>query len=333
MNCTLVTPSLLNRAGTLATGVLLLVAWSAMCTSSLGMDLTPGNILRSNLDTGVMAEYTPAGVLVQSFTFPDPDGDNFPDLRDIIVDGDGLVHAYHGTFTPHLNTLDPATSTYSDRTIAGWSTTNNISYGGVGNFGNYVFATDMATGGAGTPEGIVRFDLTGGATVRFADSESYQDLTIGGDGLVYGLRGNGNTIDVFQPRDLSSVRSIAFDSELQTADVRGIAVSSAGQIYAAAWDGSIYAADSDGNKVDSISSREGSLTDIDLDNEGNLVVGGRFGQVFLTDVLLNSITSFAPDTDTVHVAFTSPLQVPEPSATALVVTPLVIMVLRRRRTQ
>ena len=305
--------------------------------------LTPGNILVSNLNTGVLTEFTSAGAVVQTFAFPDFSG-GFNDLRDIVVGPDGDVQAYNGTFTPQLSTLAPSTGTITSRAFGGWSTVNNISYGGIGAFGDGVFVTDMATAGAGAPQGIVRFSTSGGAMVRFGEAHEYQDLTIGGDGLLYALRGDllpNSNVDVFDPTSFSLLRTITLDATVGGADVRGIAVSAAGTLFAAAWNGSVYAADLDGNFLNSRSTGVNDLTDIDLDDLGRLVVGSRFGDVILTDVTLASQTSFAgggSSGDTIHVAFATPLSVgviPEPPSLALATMPALLGLLglgwRRRR--
>jgi hypothetical protein len=273
-------------------------------------------LLVSNLGAGTLGEYTPAGTFVRSFTFPDFEG-GFHDLRDIQVSSDGNVQAYNGTFTPQMSTLVPTSGTITSQPFAGWSTINNISYGGIGVFGTGAFVTDMATAGAGAPQGIVRFGIGGGTPVRFATAAQYHDLTVGGDGLLYALNG-ASTIDVFNPTSMAFVRTINFDATLSTADVRGIAVASTGGIYAAAWNGQIYSVSSTGAFVNSRVSGFSNLTDIDLDNSGRLLVGSRFGDVILTDITLASQTSFTlAGGPTVHVAFTSPLTVPEPGSLAL----------------
>jgi hypothetical protein len=277
-----------------------------------GTSLTPGNVLVSNLGTGVLTEYTTAGASVQTFTFPDFSG-GFHDLRDIVVGNGGSVHAYNGTFDPRMSSLQPATSAIANQSFAGWSTVNNISYGGIGAFGDGVFVTDMATAGAGDV-GVVRFSTSGAAPVRFGSSE-YTDLTIGGDGLLYALRG---AIDVYNPTTNAFVRTINLDGTVSGADIRGIAVGADGTIYAAGWNGSVYAATSNGAFLGTRNTGASNLTDIDLNDLGQLVVGSRFGTVILTDTSLASQTSFQIGGSfgpTIHVAFTTPLSVPEPTTT------------------
>src|SRR5262245_14832486 len=147
--------------------------------------LTTGNILVSDEVFGTQGrirEFTPSGVLVQAFTFP-----TTGQPRDIVVDANGNIQIYNGTFTPALTTLNPATgAVVSDTPFAGWSTVNNITYGGTAAFGTFAFVSDMATAGAGAPNGIIRFNVDGLSGVRFASGPpngpgDYIDLAVGRD--------------------------------------------------------------------------------------------------------------------------------------------------------
>ena len=302
----------------------LILATLSLTTAALAAPLGSGNVLVTNLGSGVMTEYTPVGSVVQSFTFPDFEG-GFRDLRDAVVGPDGNVHAYNGTFSPQLSTLVPATGAITSRPFAGWTTINNISYGGVGAIGDGVFVTDMATAGAAEPFGVVRFSTSGGATVRFG-SQQYTDLTVGGDGLLYAL--TGSSIDVYNPTNNAFVRTVNFDGTVAGGDIRGIAVAGNGTIFAAGWNGSVYAASATGAFLNSRVTGASNLTDIDLNDLGQLLVGSRFGNVIVTDTTLASQTSFTlAGGPTIHVAFTSPLSIPEPSTAALAIA----LFARRRR--
>src|SRR5262249_57010304 len=89
--------------------------------------LLAGNLLADV--AGTLREYTPQGALVSSHTVPAaPGGER--DARGLSVDPSGNVNIYDGTFTPALATYAPATDSFSFQTFSGWSTVNNISYGG-----------------------------------------------------------------------------------------------------------------------------------------------------------------------------------------------------------
>lgn len=296
----------------------LVAAFVVAAPLAIAQPLTQGNIVVSNLNTGVLREYTPAGSIVRSWSFPDFSG-GFFDLRGVAVAPSGEVHAYNGTFTPQLSTLVPTTGAISSRAFAGWSTVNNISYGGVGVSGSGVFATDMATFSGGEAQGIVRFSTTGGATTRFATAQEYQDLTVGKDGLLYALRASSfdDNIDVYNPDTLALVRTVTLSGAAGAADIRGIAVAADGAIYGAGWNGDVYKISDTGGTLNSRTTGFSNLTDIDLTAGGQLVVGSRFGTIILTDVTLASQTSFNwAGSPTVHVGFAVP--VPEPTAVGFV---------------
>jgi outer membrane protein assembly factor BamB len=308
---------------------LLAAAWALAPAAADAQPLAPGNLLASDLFGNRLFEYTPAGTVVRTVPFPNEH------LRDIAVGPGGVVQAYNGSQNPQLSTFVPATGAITGQTLAGWSCFNNISYGGIGVIGDGVFVTDMLTFNGGEPQGIIRFSTTGGAPLRFATAQEYQDLTVGGDGLIYALRGGlrASQIDVFDPTTFAPVRTVTLSSDVTAADVRGLAVSAAGAIYAAAWNGQVYALSPAGLALNSRATGTSGLADIDLDDAGRLLVGSRIGEVILTDVTLASQTSFVvAGGPTVHVAFATPLTVvPEPSSFTLAGVGLAGWLAARRR--
>lgn len=304
------------------------VALSSAAATAAALPTTPGNLLVTDLGTGVLSEYTRTGSLVQQFTIPPADG-YWRDLRDVVQGIDGRIHMFNGTFSPALSTLDPTTGAITNRMFEGWSTVNNISYGGIAVQGNYAFVTDMFTYGGGEPSGIVRFDLTTGSAVRFAEGTNYDDLTMGLDGLLYAGAA------VYDPTTLTQVRSLSF---YPSGDVRGMAVSAAGDIFTADWNGQIARYDSGGQLLGSLSTGH-SLTDIDINAAGELVIGSRLGIVFVADQSLSGFSSFEVGGGywpTVHVAFTADAvaaPVPEPTTHAMLMAGLgaVAYFARRKR--
>src|SRR5262245_58600479 len=113
--------------------------------------LTPGNLLITHGNR--LEEYTPAGVLVQGLTVP-PQGCDTVQLRSLVLDVHGNVQIYNGTFNPALTTYNPVAGTFASHFFLGLSTVANVTYGGIGAFGNYVFLSDMFTFGGGEPSGI-----------------------------------------------------------------------------------------------------------------------------------------------------------------------------------
>jgi hypothetical protein len=274
--------------------------------------LTPSNLLISTNKT--VSEYTPAGTLVRSSAVPDganPSNPASEQVRDIIVDRNGDIQAYNGTFDPYLSTYDPNTDTWSHHTFLGWSTVNNISYGGIASYQNFVFASDMRTFGTTADEarGIVRFDITDYSAQRFAElgtvnDSNFIDLTIGLDGLLYALEDNGK-LSVFNPLTLDLLRSLNLTTPNFQNDFRAIAINATGEIFASNWNGRIYHYSNSGVLLEDVDSTGNNLIDIDVSATGQLVVGDRFGKVILTDESLDNVTSFGVGTDTTFVAFTT----------------------------
>ena len=255
----------------------------AVCEVAAAGSFTPGNVLVTFDDE--VREYTTAGSLVQTVAVPDNPGVT-ESVRDLVLEDDGILHVYNGTFDPLLATLD---GVWTDNTLAGWSTVNNVSYGGIAVIAGLIFVTDMATAGDGAPRGIVRFDRTDGfSAIRFSDTVEYIDLTIGLDCVLYALRTDEETLDRFDPLTMGSLGSVTLAN-----DVRAIAVAADGRIFAASWDGNLYHFDSSGAQVDSVASGTNNLTDINLNSTGDLVVGGRFESVRFTTTALDSITGFS----------------------------------------
>ena len=89
----------------------------------------------------------------------------------------GKVHVYTGTFDPALEHLHAGRRRLdaTARTPAGARSTT-ITYGGIGLWGDYVYATDMATFSepADEAKGVVRFNLADGTSARFLETEEPQ---------------------------------------------------------------------------------------------------------------------------------------------------------------
>ncbi len=318
-------------------------------TSQAG-SFTPGDILvttSSDLQTSFLKEYTPTGTLVQSVQVPvAPGGDSY--ARSIATDAAGNAQIYNGTFNPFLTTLDPAGSgTFSNHTISGWSTVNNLNYGGLVVDGNYAYATDMATDNSGgSPNGIVRFDLTSFSATRFASGTQngqgdYTSLGLGLNGLLYatwpGGSPEGNHIDVIDPTTMTVVKTITLPF---TFSLTGVTADQAGNIFAvgALGDGHIYELDSNGNVLASISTGFTDLNGLELSNSGALLTASSNGEVIMSNTSLSQLTSFSVGSQiTTFDAFVTPpttQSVPEPASLTLMAIGLGVVAFRmglRRR--
>jgi hypothetical protein len=251
--------------------------------------------------------------------------------RDVSPGADGTAHVFVGTFDPHLGTYDSGTGTWTHRTHSGWSTANNGSWGGVAAYQNYVFVSDQRTfgdGGADEANGLVRFDLTSGSSVRFADGTDYIDVTMGWNGLLYALTPGGSPegtrLSVYDPVSLSLIRTIDHGVSL-----RGVAVNPAGEIFGISWGASIYHFDANGALRESVPIAVSNAHDIDRDATGRLVFGGRFGNVTLTDESLDTFTGFSVGTSDTFVSFVTP--VPEPRSYILALAAAVGLLVASRR--
>ena len=285
----------------------------AFPNESLGQSaLTPGNILISDLRSGDLTEITTSGAVVQSFNIPNVNS-SFTDLRDIVVGSAGEVFAYSGTFDPTLATLTPSTGAITRDSFAGWATGNNITFGGIATLGDFVYVTDgLVTDGT---FGIVRFDTQGGSTLRFGP-RGYSDLTVGGNGLIYGLSVSGSEVDVFDPTSNQLVDTLRFSG---TSNVRGIAVDRDGIIYASSFNEFVSSHDSQGNLINSFSFTAGGsrldddLGDLNINDNGDLIIGSRFGGLLVGDTSLTDFTIVDVNASSpVFTTFVTPLTVPEP---------------------
>ena len=306
----------------------LFAATVMVCQESAGF--TPGNILMHNVPGGAqdLFEYTPSGAFVQQIPVTPRQGG-----ADLTVDRAGRTHIFN---SPTLITYDATLNSFTSQTFAGWSNVGNITYGGIASLGQYLFATDMATAGAGAPKGVVRFDLDGGPTLRFATDVEPFDLNVGLDGLLYTLskgtasNGGGNRVDVFDPTSMTPVSSFSLPEEH-----RGIAVDFNGDIYTAQRDNvsRVNHFSPVGLLLDSINDPGvGGFADIDINRKGDLLIASHGGVVLVTTTALNSISSFNTRVSNgVNFATWIPVPVPEPCSELVLLIGGVLSAARFRR--
>jgi len=260
----------------------------------------PGNILICSSDwnggsyDSTLYEYTADGVFVDSSPIPfevgsSPWDDN---VRDLVVDQDGDLHIYHDSGTAVLATRSALNGEWEYHTHGGWSTGSNLSYGGIAAFGDYVFVTDNGSSG-GSQIGLIRFDTRDWSSVRFSVGESYHDLNMGRDGLLYALKPSLGGLDVFEPEELTLIRNVTLSGNAAFADKRGVVVDAAGDIYFVTWSEEVIHCNSEGEVLQEFQlSVPSSTMDLDIDPFGNLVIGSRFGDVTVLDTSLTSASVF-----------------------------------------
>jgi hypothetical protein len=279
--------------------------------------VTPaGDILVSTLrlspSSKFVREVTPSGSVVRTLSVPAP-----TDERDVIVAQNGDIDVFNGTFSPQMSTYSATSGAWSSRTTANWSTVNNLTYGGVAAWKNYVFVTDMTTAYETTPSnGIIRFNMDNGAVERFHPGD-FTQLTIGLDGRLYALgsfNGFGCPYDVFDPITMQQVNHVLLPLD----DCRSIAVTANGDVFAVNLNRTVYHFDAAGNVLGTLSLDSAivnAATDINVATDGRLVLGTNGNHIVLTDTNLSSPSYVTVGTSVdldIFVAFADPQFPPAP---------------------
>ncbi|MFO0881408.1 MAG: Calx-beta domain-containing protein [Gemmataceae bacterium] len=293
----------------------------AVCLEILEQRLAPATSLyvttpmATTLGT-MIREYSSTGQLVRTINVPVTGEIG----RDLVVDN-RQIHLFNGTFSPNLSTYDAATASWSNTTTPGWSTVNNLSYGGIARTGGATFVTDMNTSGA-VETGIVRFNADGSVD-RFATDFEPIDLTVGLDGKLYALNAS-RTLRVYQPDTMALLQTVTLPTTVNvtisgtttavTQDYRSIAVDQNGLIYAADWGGVVSRFSATGvvqtsQKMTTAQGPAwGNLIDIDIFSPilpidgGQLVVGSSNGTVgYISSNNLLARTTFSAGSGAVFV--------------------------------
>ena len=230
--------------------------------------VTAGNLIASvNEFTGsilapkYVAEYTTGGTRVQilaNVPRPGATGENRDATRDLVLGPGNAIHVYNGTFDAHLARLDLDTLTWTQERFSGWSTTNSVTYGGLDRRGQYIYATDRWTQG-GEPQGVVRFDTSGGPPVRFAEGLQPIDLDVAG-GVVYALE--GDTVGKF---DATTLVSLGVFKAGDHSFNRAIGVATDGSVLIGSSGGRIMRYSATGVLLDTLIVPGASFGDIDID--------------------------------------------------------------------
>ncbi|WP_105213089.1 hypothetical protein [Pseudoalteromonas sp. T1lg22] len=216
--------------------------------------------------------------------------------RDITILDDGRVAVFNGTFTPELLVYNG--ENWQSFTMPGWSTANNLSYGGITAIGDAVYVTDTYTAYDGAAKGVVKFDLASGNAQRIIDDSDYIDINVGLDGKLYALQNTYGALDVIDPASGTVLRSVALG---HTSSSRGVAADAEGNIYMVSWSGYVARYSAEGTLVNTLEIG-GNLHDIDIDHSGRVVTGSRFGQVYVTDTNLSDFTELFVSTSNAFVA-------------------------------
>ena len=224
-----------------------------------------------------MFEYTPDGQLVSELPIP-PIPEPLAQARDLIVTKTGEIAFFNGTFDPELSLYNPQTSQWRSFQFPGWDISNNISYGGIAAYSDFIYVTDMLGGGSG----IVRFLVDGtsqdGFAERFMNGQEYIDLTVGLDRNLYALNKYGD-IDVIDPISMQFIRNVYLDLSV---DIRALAVNQIGEIFSVNWNGELNKYNANGMLINSLPIAW-NISDIDINASGKIILQDRYNNVFITD--------------------------------------------------
>src|SRR5262249_22138331 len=146
-------------------------------------------------------------------------------------------------------------------------------------------------------KGIVRFNLADGTAARFATNVEPIDLNVGLDGKLYVLDAYGG-LYVFDPATMAPLGSLTLPTTVPGSshhqDYRAFPADAAGNLYLATWGNQVIRFDPAGAYQTSITlSGRGfsisGLEDIDVDTDGQVIVGSWGGYVIETTTALAGV--------------------------------------------
>ena len=233
--------------------------------------------------------------------------------RDIIAISETKIAVFNGIFTPTLSVFDG--SDWQHAEYEGWSIANNVSYGGIAATEDYIFVGDMSTGTSGAAQGIVRFTANLAVAERFLPEYEFIDLTMGEDGLLYGLTNTYGDLLVINSQDMSIVSSLDLG---HTSSSRAVAADADGVIYLAAWNGVLSKFDASGQLLDSVDTGS-ALGDLDI-QQGKLLASSVYNDTaLLYSTQLEPMGSYQAPASYPFAAFSymaPEVQEPEPIVTS-----------------
>ncbi|MDO3381613.1 cellulose binding domain-containing protein [Gilvimarinus algae] len=256
-------------------------------------------------------KYSYSGELLE--TIPVPEFGQWENARDIIPFSDTEIAVFNGQFNPNLSNFNG--DTWIHRAFEGWSIAGNATYGGIAADERYIYLTDMMTYNGGEAKGVVRYDRELDLFERFLTNYQFVDITMGEDGLLYGLQNVYGDLLVINPNSMSIENTLDLG---HSSSSRATVADKKGAIYLAGWDGVISKFDQEGNFLSSVLTAS-AFSDIDIRGNHILVSSVYEEQVLLYTTDLNYVSSFPASGNYIFAAFSylePQVQEPEPEVKA-----------------
>ncbi len=268
--------------------LVVVIVFGAVCSQMWAAPLTPGNILVTQYNH--VLEYTLSGELVQEIPVPHPDTSR-RDATDIVVSEQGFVYVFNiAPFDKdYISVYDPFNESWRHHYVAAQS--GGISDGDLSLMGNTLYVRATA---------INMHDYS--TTTISIPGRGISEISAGYDGRLYVVNSGSpaNSIRILDAETFEIVNQVTV---FETNYIRGIAADGAGQIYVTDLGGNILVFDKTGKLQREKNAGTSSFYDLDLSAGGRLAGGTRFGEIAVTDTLLESVNVFSTRGSEAYVCF------------------------------
>jgi len=311
-------------------------------TGAYAEALTPGNLVVGNFYFGMLTEVqTTQSAEVDAVQYlgaqavADPAVDKA--LRGVTQADDGNLYLYRGSTTGAIQQLNPVTGAVTDISIQGFGTHSGYTYGDIAAYKNLVFATDMDSTGLpqDAPNGLIQYRTDNGAVTRFGLGHDYTNLTVGLNGFLYAKALGQQVLDVYDPVSTIQIGSVQLSTSAQ---LNSFVVDAQGKIFASSFDSNvalsqILSFDANGQQQLSSSFSLPLVTDLAINDQGQIAIASVRGKAWMTDTSLTNLQPFATLLpDSTSLAFVREISaVPEVSSMSQLVVGLCGLMFARRR--
>lgn len=283
---------------------------------------TLGNLLVTH--ERVLYEYTLSGTQIQSIPIPFP-LDEFRRSGDVAYDRFGRAHVVNSSSAgSFISTYDPKTAEWSHTPAP--VTFSVLSDGDLSIFGDYLFQRSVRM--RVTDFHVEQFDI--------GMSNGPSETSVGLDGLLYSIN-SGSPRYRIQRTDPISLLNIGEEFWVRDAnnvrlDGRGLAATASGELFVADLDGYIYQFDAEGNYIRNRFTGISSPIELNLRDDGVMVVGGRLGEIAITNTSLGTVSTLRIGDDRVYAGFVV-TPVPEPASLVVILASAIVLFCTSSRTQ